>query len=42
MGKEKHWGKNCFPGYIIILRDGDSWLKIGDDDFWDFKLHGFI
>jgi hypothetical protein len=21
MGKEKHWEENCFPGYIIILRD---------------------
>jgi hypothetical protein len=41
-GQREALGEKLFDRVYNYLRDCDSWQKIGDDDFWDFKLHGFI
>ena len=38
MGKEKHWGKNCLPGYIIIC----GIVTLGKNADWSLKSRAMI
>ena len=38
MGKDKHWGKNCLPGYIIIC----GIATLGKNAGWILKSRAMI